>query len=843
MGARSRPLSLAGQLAAAVIAAAVAIALSVDYSSAQLISQPPALPDGPPPKAKPQDSAPGSPGRPTRPGRRPGKPNKAPAKPPPAAPAPAPADGAGDENERLGRDPFAAMGGNSPFCAQRGLGARERANCEASGALSHPQRIDHYAFDIHIDTGVDNIGGNISAALQALVQLGWMGLLYVVKGVTLLLEWSFSLDLLGEAMSGVRQALGRLHNNVFGQVWFLAAISAAGLWAIWRGFVQRKTIQTATGLAATVALMVIALLIINSPAATVGRANRLANQASLGIVSGATTGSVSGSARGFGQAMTRVFDQAVLRPWCALEFSDVAFCLANPRKVVPEDDLPDDPDVAEAWASANTVAEMFLAFEANGEDDVDQRNAIYEDWKDNDGGRLQAVVRMQKEGSTGSRIALFCLIAIGLLGMVCLFGWVGLRLLGYGVLALVLVLFAPIALLMAALGDSGRQSFIAWAKRLLGALVAKAVYAIFLALVLVASAALAELDSLGFIAVWLLQTVFWWTLFLKRDDIIQFASAPGLGPAEAQSSGSLMQRLYHAGQVATMAKRGGNALRDKGGQAAALAGRPATAGLDKLHRSRATTSKATSDAAQSELAQQARARLAERHQQAGATVERDEHARGALTHVDRGLRNYDERATLAHANGAAAPAPTESEQVLLARRAELAAQRPPAPAVAAAREQVRHAQVNRARTGSPVSPQDERAHIAQRRRELATLPANHPRNLQASGIDPAAYRQAAGPEREQLDHQAARALERESALLAAAPDPRPPAGDGTPPAAAAPSRGQLREAKRVLDPEQIRDQRAREIEARRAARRAAKQRERLERNRSARAPDRQRTPR
>jgi len=326
--------------------------------------------------------------------------------------------------------------------------------------------------------------------------------------------------------------------------------------------------------------------------------------------------------------------------------------------------------------------------------------------------------------------------------------------------------------------------------------------------------------------------VFWWTLFLKRDDIIQFASAPGLGPAE--SKGSLTQRLYYGAQVATIANRGAKATRNSGTKAGLLAGRPVTAGLDKLDRSRGTTNKATSAAAEGELSEQARARLAERHDQAGDTVQRDERARAALKHVDRGLRNYDERAALAQANGAPGPAPTESEQVLLARRAELAAQRPPAPALAAAREQVRHAEVNRARTGSPVSAQDERAHIAQRRRELATLPASHARNLQAAGIDPAAYRLAGGPEREQLDRQAARSLERESVLLAAIPEPRAPGPGGGPPAAA-PSRSQVRDAKRVLDPDQIRDQRSREIEARRAARRAAKQRQHLDRHHTSRS--------
>lgn len=807
------------QLLVALVAAVAALALSADTAGAQ-----------DPPRASAQARGGDAPKQNEAlenrqaPKKKKAAKNKPAAKRAPAGDGGTPAAG-NDPNERLGRDPFDSLGGHSPFCRRRGLGRRERANCKASGALAHPQEITHYGFDIRIDTGLDNIGGNIAAALQTFVQLLWMGLLFVVKAVTLLLEWSFSLDLLSEAMASVKKALLRLHRDVFGQAWFLAAISAAGLWAIWRGFVQRKTIQTATGLAATVALMVVALVIINDPVGTVGRANQLANQSSLGIVSGATTGTVSGSARGFGEAMTRVFDQVALRPWCALQFSDVEFCLSNPRKVIPAEDIPDggdDDDIKEAYETSATVAEMWLTFEPNGKDDVDQRKELYDEWKeaDSDQGKpLESRTRMQKEGSTGPRIALFGLIAIGMLGMICLFGWIGLRLLGYAVLSLVLVLFAPIALLMAALGDSGRQSFVGWAKRLLGALVAKAIYAIFLALVLVASAALAELDSLGFMAVWLLQSVFWWTLFLKRDELMQFVSAPGLGPQDQQNKGSLFQRLYYGAQAATMAKRAGSNLADK-------ARRPVQKTADAYGARRAKTAQATGHAAESQARERARARLEQGHDQARETVARDDAASASLGKVDQGLRAYDERAETARAQGKPDPAPQDHEALLLARRNELQARRAPAPVVGAAREQVRHADVNRARTGSPVTAADEHAQIARRRQEIKTLPATHDKNLAAAGVDPAAYRAAGAVERKGLERRVAQSLEKEAAVLAAVPDTTAPTKDGAPAAPSAKS-SELRHARRALETDQLREARSADNAQRRAQRRAARQRERL----------------
>jgi hypothetical protein len=800
---RSQPSRLLARLGAVLLAAAIAsLAVSVETPSAQRAERSPGADAGRPEAA----------GGTRQPDRGRGAGGDRPALP--AAPA---LDGE-ERNERLGRDPFAAMGGGSPLCKRGGLAARERSNCRGSGALSHPHRIDHYGFDTHIDTGIDNIGGNVAAAIQSLLAAAWLGLLYAVKGVTLLLEWAFSLDLLSEAMQATKRALLRLHQSVFGQAWFLAAISAAGLWAIYRGFVQHKTIQTFTGLAATVALMLVALVIINNPVGTVGRANQLANDAALGIVAGATTGSVDDSPKGFGEAMTRIFDHAVLRPWCALEFSDVEFCLSRPTKVIDRDAVPGNRSIEAAWAQSRSVADMFLRFEPNGEDDVDQRKEIYEDWKDNDGTRLQAVTRIQKEPSTGPRFALFALITVGLLGMICVLAWVGLRLLGYGVMSLVLILFAPVALLLPALGDSGRQTFIAWAKRLLGTLVAKAVYAVFLALVLVASAALAALDSLGWVAVWLLQCVFWWTLFAKRNDLIQFVSAPGLGPGEQRQSGSMLQRLYYGTHAARTAK----------GLAGAAKRRGLVTTLPARRRA-ATATQATQATVEGQARERARTELERRHEDAGALVGRDEQLRQHLNRVDRQLRKYDDRTELAKANGAEAPTPTDAEAALIARREALRAERPPPAAVAAAREQVRHAEVNRARTGSAISAADERAHIERRRRELATLPADHEHNLRAAGVDPALYRALPAAEREQLHAHVGARLERERVQLAAIPDPT--AGGGRDAngelAGAVPTRRALRDARHTLDPDQLRAARKQEIEHRRAHRRAERQRARL----------------
>ena len=103
-------------------------------------------------------------------------------------------------------------------------------------------------------------------------------------------------------------------------------------------------------------------------------------------------------------------------------------------------------------------------------------------------------------------------------------GLLGVRLLLAAVMALLLLLFAPAVLLAPAFGESGRATFVAWAQRLLGALVAKLIYALLLAVVLAAAATIRSLD-VGWFGTWLLQIAFWWGVLLKRHELIGWVSA------------------------------------------------------------------------------------------------------------------------------------------------------------------------------------------------------------------------------------------------------------------------------------------------------------------------------
>ena len=81
--------------------------------------------------------------------------------------------------------------------------------------------------------------------------------------------------------------------------------------------------------------MLIALLIVHDPAGTVGKVGNWGDAAGREVASG-VAGAVQPGNRaqaqedGLDRGAQAIFDTIVLRPWCALEFGDVNFCLSKP---------------------------------------------------------------------------------------------------------------------------------------------------------------------------------------------------------------------------------------------------------------------------------------------------------------------------------------------------------------------------------------------------------------------------------------------------------------------------------------------------------------------------------
>jgi hypothetical protein len=758
----------------------------------------------------------------------------------------APARSEPDPGERTDgyADPFATLGARSPFCSRARIGARASESCRLSGAIAHPYPLSSYGIDVRVGFSLTKVENNLLGALQSVAALVWMGLVYLLKGVLLLLEWAFSLDLIGESLPGVGRALRTLHERVLGEPWFLAAISVAGLWGVWRGLVQRRTIETLSGLAATILLMLAALVVIANPAGTVGYASKLANDGSLGLLSAASTGRVKEPAESFSDSMRALYDSLVLEPWCALEFGDVEWCLAHPKK-----------------GSTLTNADVWLAFPAQS----GQRESLYKLQKGDQletggilgsrisfgdllgsarevatGGPLgQALgitklgkealrgqdaklsdrvkglvqkdperVRMQEGGGTFPRIALLALIAAGMLGAIALLLYLGIRLLLAAILSLILLLLAPAMLLAPAFGESGRATFVAWAKRLVGALAAKLVYALLLALVLVAASAIAAL-RIGWFGTWLLQLAFWWGVLLKRRELVGFATV-GRGHLHHGASGA--RRLYRDARQAGFAlgsvRRG--TLRVGGAPALALARHGTERARDK--------SEGVQLAARDELAERAGEALAIRLEGSRTTLARNEALDRELRDANRGLAKYDTAVQVAKQRNDSPPTPSRDEEALLARRAVLEGSKDPVEALNQAKGIVSTADRNLALKGSEFTDADRAALIDQRRRDIdSELAPDHERNLRFGGVDPRAYDRATSEERDRMRARAREAIERDRRLLAAVPERDRPA----------PGRPELKRATVELSPERVRARASERREIRTQERRLRRRRDRL----------------
>lgn len=684
--------------------------------------------------------------------------------PPPVAVPPTGTDSTADEAYG---DPGRALGATSPSC-RYALDADSRRACRESGSPAQPHPLSAYGLDVRVGFSLTDPGKTFMSALQSLGAGLWMGLLYLVKAVLLLLEWAFSLDLTKQAMPSVRQTLTRFHEQVFGDPWLLLAITVTGLWGTWHGLVQRRAVETLGGVAATVALIVVALVIITRPAETVGRAAELANQGGLSVLAAGTTGSVAHPRQALASALADVFGETVRNPWCALEFGSVDYC-----------------DTRTGDAKAATTAELWLAYPAQSW----QRDRLHAAMKPKqskgfdpigaakgilgltDSRKLPSDVtklvrqdperaRMQEAGGTFPRLALLGTVTVGLLGAAALYAYLGLRLLLAAAMTLLLLLLAPAMVLAPAFGQRGRATFIEWGQRLIGAIVAKFVFAVFLTVVLAAGGVFTSLQ-LGWFGTWLMLGAFWWGVFLKRHELIGFLTVGTPAQAVTGSGGQILSQGYYAWML-------GRSARQVAGAAVAPARRGASAVTEAGIERRAAQAAARSEIAREHLDAGGERALEAQHAGAREVVDRQEEVRRELHAVDRNLQGYDEAAVTARATRATPPVPSPVQRELIARREQLRSLLSD-PTAGEAAQLARHGERNRAMTGRPVSRQDLDVYQARRDRELAaTSDPSDPAHLEAAGVDPREYREADAVRRAELHALTAEHIRRERLLREAA---------------------------------------------------------------------------
>jgi hypothetical protein len=462
-----------------------------------------------------------------------------------------------------GGDPLAANGLDSPLCrddAAVALPASAARDCRVSGFEATPAPGGDYAFDVHINTGPTEWGNDAAATTQDAAQLGWTALVAAVRGVIVMLDWCFTVDLLGSpAMSGLARGL-RATQATFTRPWLVLVLAIAAVLAAYHGLVRRRVAQTVGDALLMIAMMAGGLWVIVNPAGTVGALGAWANQASLGTLGAVIAGTPAHPVRTLAESNQNVFTAAIEGPWCYLEFGDVGWCenaaRLDPRlraaalKIAAEGtDAPGGS--AALLRAARTNGELFLALPANqvARNSIRTSGALFnvlcggaaEPCK----GPTASQAEFRTQSGTGARIVGLAFIWFGLLGMFLVLGSIALRLLAAAIMSLVYLLLTPAAVLAPALGEGGRAAFRMWASRLVGAVTSKLVFSFLLGTVLAVEQVLASVRTFGWLTQWLLISSLWWMAFRHRHHALDF-----LGGARGTQHHSIVQHRSIARRAA-----------------------------------------------------------------------------------------------------------------------------------------------------------------------------------------------------------------------------------------------------------------------------------------------------
>ncbi len=479
-------------------------------------------------------------------------------------------------------DPLVSNGLQSPLCQSSGTGealpTSAMQDCRTSGFVAAPAPTENYAFDVHTETGSLEVEPEELLQKYVLAPV-WMALVWVVHAVIVALQWCYTIDLLNSsAMGSVTQALRALADS-FTQPWLAGALAVASVIALYHGIVRRRVAQTLGEALLMAAMMAAGLWVIVDPTGTVGSLGRWSNEVSLGVLGAADRGTPAGASRALAEGMAEVFSTTVEAPWCYMEFGNVQWCrdpaLLDPRlraaglviagvqQARTECTLDSGPlalcarpgsgqaralsQSAQLLREASTNGGLFLALPA----DQPERNSVEDsgsllhvlcggDEADHCTGPTAAQAEFRTDTGTWPRVEGLLLIVAGAGGLMLLLGFIALRLLEAGIVALIYLLMAPVAVLAPAFGDGGRGAFRKWATRLLGAIASKLLYSLLLGVVLLATRILLGLQSLGWWVQWLMVSSLWWGAYRHRHQLFAFGGA-GAGPQSV--TGQLTARV------------------------------------------------------------------------------------------------------------------------------------------------------------------------------------------------------------------------------------------------------------------------------------------------------------
>ncbi len=137
-----------------------------------------------------------------------------------------------------------------------------------------------------------------------------------------------------------------------------------------------------------------------------------------------------------------------------------------------------------------------------------------------------------EEGGQYQRLLVAIVVFVGELGAFSLLGSLSVGVILAQVLLLLLLAFAPVALVAAAIPGRGHDFFKGWLEKLAGYLLRKAAYSLILAILLAVNGALASATSeLGWLMSFGLQALFFWAVFLQRKTLADSLSGSRPGRA------------------------------------------------------------------------------------------------------------------------------------------------------------------------------------------------------------------------------------------------------------------------------------------------------------------------
>ncbi|HEY3553229.1 MAG TPA: hypothetical protein VGK66_06015, partial [Solirubrobacterales bacterium] len=468
-----------------------------------------------------------------------------------------------------------------------------------SGGLFGRYPLDHFTLDQHFDaisfslTSAPDVSGLLPMLVYLFAGVLWVVTAFLANTLITFFSFAFSLDLVnGSSQTGGTGALGpvsaaihSIYTSVFGGPWLVLAIAVTGIWAMWKALVQRRYSETAGALGLSLVYVVLALFFVAQPAATIGSASAWTNQMSVALLSIADHGSPSGGTQAKEGAANQLFELLVFKPWAVLEFGGLEHCVLSGTGSESEDPVSApvrplssnpsrDAQLARRLASGTDVtadgkvcvnnadkyARHFLSFGL----ETDERNAEYEALNHGDSSEVpeadkeRAGYRLgvadkpatdaMEEGGQYQRFLLALVVFVGELGAFLLLGSLSVGIILAQVLLLLLLAFAPVALVAAAIPGRGHAFFKGWLEKLAGYLLRKAAYSLILAVLLAVDGALAAATSaMGWLMSFGLQALFFWAVFLQRKNLAESLIGIATGPSAPGREGTLRLAALYAG--------------------------------------------------------------------------------------------------------------------------------------------------------------------------------------------------------------------------------------------------------------------------------------------------------